>query len=419
MVTKTNLFIKTAKTQQYVLIDVSTFPPRSLLYGSNARANCELIHDLIANKTGGGTGRVIVDTKGVPVIIGPAGEYTFAWHVRDKATFARSGIYQCVINSAGFSDVTAPTITWAEANTSVTDVASPALSGTVNDASATIVVTMSGIDYPATNNGSTWSLAAGTLANIATSPTTSSITVSAIDNYGNISTPVTGTITNISTAYTWLALYEPRNDGVADGAAYANVHDYAGTANLSKTAGNGVNFTFSNANAGMYSPPTSTQHFGSTALATYNELFIVINEASSMSASSGLYVLESRTAANGIRFSLRNNTGATWRIYNQASSGVSLPGRTQGARQLIHIRMTDTTHGDANNTTLVASLNGGTEVTLASGTTSQTGGAIHLHDANGSAGWEGYYLEIGATASLSTAQRARVISEMKTKWGIA
>lgn len=419
MVTKANLFIKPAKTQQYVLIDVSTFPPRSLLYGSNARAGCELIHDLIANKTGGGTGRVMVDTKGVPVIIGPAGEYSFAWHVRDKASFVRSALFQAVITTTPFSDTTAPTITWAEANSTVTDTASPALSGTVNDSTATIVVTMNGIDYPATNNGSTWSLAAGVLADISVSPLTSTITVSAVDAYGNIATPVSGTIANISTSYTWIARYEPRNDGVADGAAYANVHDYAGTANLSKTNGNGVNFTFSNANAGMYTDPTSTQHFGSTSIPAYNEMFIVVKESASMSGATGRYVVESRPASS-VRFSLRNNTGATWRFFNQAGSGKNITGaRAQGTPQLIHIRMSDTAQGDANNTTMVASLNGGAEDTLSSATTSQTGTAIHLHDANGNSGWEGHYLEVGVTTSLSSAQRARVISELKTKWGIA
>jgi hypothetical protein len=39
----------------------------------------------------------------------------------------------------------------------------PALTGTVNDPTASIVVTIDGVDYPATNNGDgTWTLADNT-----------------------------------------------------------------------------------------------------------------------------------------------------------------------------------------------------------------------------------------------------------------
>src|SRR5690606_34618391 len=63
----------------------------------------------------------------------------------------------------------------------------PALSGTVDDPAATIVVTVDGIDYAATNNGDgTWSLADGTLPSLPEGEVT--ITVSATDPVGNVGT---------------------------------------------------------------------------------------------------------------------------------------------------------------------------------------------------------------------------------------
>ncbi|MCH7337951.1 Ig-like domain-containing protein, partial [Acinetobacter sp. NIPH 2699] len=75
----------------------------------------------------------------------------------------------------------------------ITNDSTPALSGTIDDPTATIVVTVDGVDYPATNNGDgTWTLADDSLA--ALNEGANTITVSATDEAGNIGTD-TATIT--------------------------------------------------------------------------------------------------------------------------------------------------------------------------------------------------------------------------------
>ncbi|WP_332606448.1 hypothetical protein, partial [Acinetobacter sp. ESBL14] len=59
------------------------------------------------------------------------------------------------------TDVTAPIVT---VDDDLSNDATPALTGTVNDPTATIVVTVDGVNYPAVNNGDgTWTLADNTL----------------------------------------------------------------------------------------------------------------------------------------------------------------------------------------------------------------------------------------------------------------
>ncbi|WP_228270895.1 Ig-like domain-containing protein, partial [Acinetobacter seifertii] len=63
----------------------------------------------------------------------------------------------------------------------------PALTGTVTDPTATVVVTVDGVNYPATNNGDgTWTLADNTLPVLTDGPHT--ITVTATDPAGNVGT---------------------------------------------------------------------------------------------------------------------------------------------------------------------------------------------------------------------------------------
>uniref|UniRef100_UPI003892A471 Ig-like domain-containing protein n=1 Tax=Acinetobacter baumannii TaxID=470 RepID=UPI003892A471 len=95
-------------------------------------------------------------------------------------------------------DTTAPVVSFTDASTNDT---TPALTGTIDDPAATVVVTVDGVDYPAVNNGDgTWTLADNTLPVLADGPHTVSVT--ATDVAGNVSTPVTGTVTVDATAPT-------------------------------------------------------------------------------------------------------------------------------------------------------------------------------------------------------------------------
>ena len=58
-------------------------------------------------------------------------------------------------------DTTAPT---GALTTQQATVASPALSGTVNDPTATVVVTINGVDYPAVVAGGIWTLPSNSIA---------------------------------------------------------------------------------------------------------------------------------------------------------------------------------------------------------------------------------------------------------------
>ncbi|WP_228147236.1 Ig-like domain-containing protein, partial [Acinetobacter baumannii] len=95
-------------------------------------------------------------------------------------------------------DTVAPVVSFTDASTNDT---TPALTGTIDDPTATVVVTVDGVDYPAVNNGDgTWTLTDNTLPVLADGPHTVSVT--ATDVAGNVSTPVTGTVTVDATAPT-------------------------------------------------------------------------------------------------------------------------------------------------------------------------------------------------------------------------
>jgi len=94
-------------------------------------------------------------------------------------------------------DAVAPVVTINDVTTNDT---APALTGTVDDPTATVVVTIDGVDYTATNNGDgTWTLADNVVATLAEGSYPTSVT--ATDDAGNTDTD-TGTVVIDTTAPT-------------------------------------------------------------------------------------------------------------------------------------------------------------------------------------------------------------------------
>ncbi|WP_228142083.1 Ig-like domain-containing protein, partial [Acinetobacter baumannii] len=93
------------------------------------------------------------------------------------------------------ADITPPVVALDDV---LTNDSTPALTATVNDPTATVVVNVDGVDYPAVNNGDgTWTLADNTLPTLADGSHT--ITVTATDAVGNVGTD-TGVVTGDTAA---------------------------------------------------------------------------------------------------------------------------------------------------------------------------------------------------------------------------
>jgi hypothetical protein len=93
-------------------------------------------------------------------------------------------------------DQTAPAVSVDPVETTDT---TPPLSGTVDDANATISVTVDGQTHPATNNGATWTLADNTLTALALG--TFDVSVTATDAAGNVGNDATTDELEILTAW--------------------------------------------------------------------------------------------------------------------------------------------------------------------------------------------------------------------------
>lgn len=94
-----------------------------------------------------------------------------------------------------YVDATAPAVTVTAI--SLTKFRQPALSGTVNDPTATVVASIGGNAYPATITGSTWTVAAGTVLELGDG--THTVNVTATDPLGNVGT-ASGTVKVDATA---------------------------------------------------------------------------------------------------------------------------------------------------------------------------------------------------------------------------
>ncbi|CAI3118279.1 hypothetical protein MWMV8_MWMV8_03130 [Acinetobacter calcoaceticus] len=88
-------------------------------------------------------------------------------------------------------DIIAPVVGFTNVTTNDD---TPPLTGTIDDPTATVVVTVDGLNYNAINNGDgTWTLADNTLPSLIDGPHT--VSVAATDPAGNVSVPATGTVT--------------------------------------------------------------------------------------------------------------------------------------------------------------------------------------------------------------------------------
>ncbi|QNX59914.1 BapA/Bap/LapF family large adhesin [Acinetobacter seifertii] len=150
--------------------------------------------------------------------------------------------------STGTVDAVAPTLT---VTTALTNDSTPALTGTVNDPTAKVVVTVDGVNYPATNNGDgTWTLADNTLPTLTDGPHT--ITVTATDPAGNVGT--TNAVVTVDTTAPVVALNDVLSNDITP-ALTGTVNDP--TAKVVVTV-DGVNYPATNNGDGTWTLADNT-----------------------------------------------------------------------------------------------------------------------------------------------------------------
>ncbi|WP_345795572.1 BapA/Bap/LapF family large adhesin [Acinetobacter nosocomialis] len=148
----------------------------------------------------------------------------------------------------GVVDAVAPTVA---VTTALTNDSTPALTGTVNDPTAKVVVTVDGVDYPAVNNGDgTWTLADNTLPVLADGPHT--VTVTATDPAGNVGT--TNAVVTVDTTAPTVGLSDvTTNDSTPE--LTGTVNDPTATVVVTV---NGVNYTAVNNGNGSWTLADNT-----------------------------------------------------------------------------------------------------------------------------------------------------------------
>ncbi|MFX7295891.1 Ig-like domain-containing protein, partial [Acinetobacter baumannii] len=148
----------------------------------------------------------------------------------------------------GVVDAVAPTVA---VTTALTNDSTPALTGTVNDPTAKVVVTVDGVDYPAVNNGDgTWTLADNTLPVLTDGPHT--VTVTATDPAGNVGT--TNAVVTVDTTAPTVGLSDvTTNDSTPE--LTGTVNDPTATVVVTV---NGVNYTAVNNGNGSWTLADNT-----------------------------------------------------------------------------------------------------------------------------------------------------------------
>jgi len=164
--------------------------------------------DVIVSGTGADAGATVAVTLTdgtlttvVNVVADGAGNWTLLTGDADLSTFAEGTNNIAIsassadmagnvgtVNTTVSHDTTAPTVGTA---TQTTADSTPAISGTIDDTTATLQVTVNGNTYPATNNGGgTWTLVDNTISP-ALGDGTYDVTVVATDTAGNVTTSTT------------------------------------------------------------------------------------------------------------------------------------------------------------------------------------------------------------------------------------
>lgn len=397
-----HVYSKYPKTWPYALILTDTFPEKSLLFGTDARYGTEIRYQADATKTGGGTGKLMIDSSGVPSIEGTNGEYTFQFYVNDRGTVY--GPLTGTLTTTPYADVTAPTVTVTTTG-NVTDL-QPALAGTVNDATARVVVTVRGKDYVAINDGvGGWSIAAGVIDPLPAEAVT--ITARAIDGFDNVGSG-TNTITYTGSAYAFVSQWDVAALATAnawtDGQAVREIFSSVGNLGNYLSAENATTLrpSYSAADSSLAFTVTPATRIYNTVLPKFKELFFVFTDTNITNFLN--YIGVFNDVQLGVQIKSNNN------LTSYLVEGSSITGRVNGAKNIIALRVaTDS---------FVMSVNGGADQTK---TKVGLGGylsRLYIHEPNLS-GCSMKVHEIVTTDVLNSTQRTALITALKTKWGIA
>lgn len=394
-------YSKTPALNQFALIYFDTFPEKSLLFGTDARKFCEIVYTPKATKTGGGFGSVIVDEYGVPSIVGAPGEYSFTWYVNDKTDGQKYGPYTCIMTNTAWPDVTAPIVSITTSGP-LLDLR-PALVGTVNDASARVVVSISNKDYVAINDGvGGWSIPINTIDQIPIDITT--VTIRAIDSYDNVGSAST-TIYYNGSQYFLIHDFDVSTQSTAlgwiDGQDVGTFPSSIGQSALSTT--NVAKPSYVAADKSLSFTTTPADRLANTSLEPFREIFVVLDTT----GLANLFTVFQMRSTSGLEPAFyTGSTSTQWRFNN-----TNVSGKIANAKQVLHVRYI--------NGSAIISTNGGSEQTVAAASVSEIDiTKLYIHDGNFNGATMKLH-EIATTPKLNSAQRAAVITDLKTKWGIA